>query len=108
MRPGATTSTFLENRASCGWAALFRICQAMTIAMTTVLPDPVAILEQRRSKLPPSEGTSMPALSDSGASVSQISVSAASNWQKKNRRFPNSSGSLQYSSSRLVTLVTPG
>ena len=57
VRPGATTSTFFENRASLGFAALFRICQAMTIAMTTVLPEPVAILEQRRSKGPPSDGT---------------------------------------------------
>ena len=80
----------------------------MTIAMTTVLPVPVAILAHRRRKPPPSPGTSMPTFSLSGASVSQMSVSAASSWQKKNRRLSCSSGSVQYSSRRLVMEVTPG
>ena len=47
--------------------------------MTMVLPEPVAILEQRRLKFPPSEGISMPTFADAGDSVSQIRVSMASN-----------------------------
>jgi len=63
------------------------------MAMTMVLPEPVAILEQRRGKLPPSPGMSMPTRSDAGASVSQIRVSMASSWQKKRRWFSRCSGS---------------
>src|SRR5579864_4028046 len=84
------------------------MCQAMTMAITIVLPDPVAIFEQIRRKLPPSEGISMPTRSDAGASVSQIRVSTASSWQKKNRRVSNSSGFRQCSSRRLVIPLTPG
>jgi hypothetical protein len=62
------------------------MCQAMTMAMTRVLPEPVAILAQRREKGPPSSGTSTPWRSPAGASASQIRVSTASSWQKKNRR----------------------
>ena len=80
----------------------------MTIAMTTVLPEPVAILEHSRRNSPPSDGMSMPTFSASGPSVSQMIVSAASNWQKKKRRDSNSSSSVQCSSSRFVMLVTPG
>ena len=83
-------------------------CQAITIAMTMVLPEPVAILQHCRANAPPSPGISMPTRSAAGASVSQISVSIASSWQKKKRRASNSSGSRQCSSSRLVMLVTPG
>ncbi len=54
--------------------------------MTMVLPEPVAILAQSRVNAPPSDGMSMPTFSAAGASVSQISVSMASSWQKKNRR----------------------
>ena len=80
----------------------------MTMAMTIVLPEPVAILAQRRWKSPPSEGIAMPSRFAAGASSSHISVSAASSWQKKNRRASNSSGSRQCSNNRLVTPVTPG
>ena len=38
---------------------------------------------------------STPTFSATGASASQISVSTASSWQKKNRRLANSSGSVQ-------------
>ena len=72
------------------------------------LAEPVAILAHRRLKSPPSEGMSMPTLSVAGASVSQISVSAASIWQKKNRRASNSSGFVQCSNSRFVIPETPG
>ena len=50
----------------------------------------------------------MPTFLASGPSVSQMIVSAASNWQKKKRRDSNSSISVQCSSSRFVMLVTPG
>ena len=81
----------------------------MTIAMTTVFPVPVAILAHRRRKAPPSPGTSIPTLSARGPfGQPDERLSAASSWQKKKRRFSNSSGSVQYSNSRLVIAVTPG
>ena len=45
------------------------------MAMTMVLPEPVAILEHSRLNSPPSLGMSTPTFSESGASISQISVS---------------------------------
>lgn len=102
------TSTFLEKRASCGLATLFRTCQAMTKAMTMVLPEPVAILQHWQMYSPPSPRISIPIRSVGAASVSQMSVSTASSWQKKKRRRSKFSGSVQCSSSRLVMLVTPG
>jgi hypothetical protein len=80
----------------------------MSIAMTSVLPDPVAILAQSRANGPPSPGTSMPCRSPADASVSQISVSTASSWQKKNRRSCQFSGSRQCWRSRWVVPVAPG
>ena len=56
------------------------------MVITMVLPVPVAIFEQSLVNGPPSPGMTMPCLSAGGASVNQISVSMASNWQKKNRR----------------------
>ena len=41
--PGVTTRNRLENSLFCGVAALLSVCQAMSIAITTVLPEPVAI-----------------------------------------------------------------
>ena len=72
------TSTFLANRASRGFVTLLRTCQAMTMAMTTVLPEPVAILAHSLLNAPPSDRVSMPTRSAAGASMSQMSVSAAS------------------------------
>ena len=46
--PGVTIRKVSQNRASCGLASLLRACQAMSIAMTTVLPEPVAILMAMR------------------------------------------------------------
>ena len=46
--PGVTMRKASPNRASCGLASLFSDCQAMSIAMTTVLPEPVAILNAIR------------------------------------------------------------
>ena len=74
--------------------------------MTMVFPEPVAIFAQRRGKSPPSLGMSIPWRSAGSASVSQISVSIASNWQKKNRRSLRSSGSRQCcSSARVIPVV---
>ena len=38
------------KRLSWGSASLLSVCQAMSIAMTTVLPEPVAILKARRGR----------------------------------------------------------
>ena len=42
--PGVTIRKVSEKRASCGLASLLSACQAISMAMTTVLPEPVAIL----------------------------------------------------------------
>jgi len=47
--------------------------------ITTVFPEPVAILEQIRLNSPPSEGISIPTFSAAGVSTSQMGVSMASN-----------------------------
>ena len=46
--PGVTTRNVSLKRLSWGLASLFSACQAMSMAMTTVLPDPVAILNAIR------------------------------------------------------------
>ena len=48
VMPGVTIRKVSEKRASCGLARLLRVCQAMSMAMTTVLPEPVAILNAVR------------------------------------------------------------
>ena len=48
--PGVTIRKVSEKRASCGLASLLSACQAMSIAMTTVLPVPVAILNAMRGR----------------------------------------------------------
>ena len=48
--PGVTIRKVSEKRASCGLASLFSVCQAMSMAMTTVLPEPVAILKAMRGR----------------------------------------------------------
>ena len=48
--PGVTMRKASEKRASWGLASLFKVCQAMSIAMTTVFPEPVAILNAVRGK----------------------------------------------------------
>lgn len=98
----------LEKRLSWGFVTLFRTCQAMSIAITTVLPEPVAIFEQSLRKGPRSPRISMPCREAAGASMSQISVSIASSWQKKNRRSSQPSRSRQCRRSRSVIPVMPG
>ena len=48
--PGVTIRKVSEKRASCGLASLLSACQAMSMAMTTVLPEPVAILNAMRGR----------------------------------------------------------
>ena len=48
--PGETSRKASEKRASCGLAALFSVCQAISIAMTTVFPVPVAIFRATRNR----------------------------------------------------------
>ena len=48
--PGVTIRNVSEKRASCGLASLLSACQAMSMAMTTVLPEPVAILKAMRGR----------------------------------------------------------
>ena len=52
MIPGVTTRNRSLNRRSCGLAALLSACQAMSIAIRTVLPEPVAILNANRGRPP--------------------------------------------------------
>ena len=46
--PGVTTRNVSLKRLSWGLSNLLSACQAMSIAMTTVLPEPVAILKAMR------------------------------------------------------------
>ena len=66
VMPGVTTRNVSEKRASCVLASLFSACQAISIAMTTVLPAPVAILQRHPRK--------SPGLSASLASRSSFSI----------------------------------
>ncbi|MCS5693945.1 hypothetical protein NZK33_18460 [Cyanobium sp. FGCU-6] len=73
-----------------GWRAALMVCQAISIAITVVLPAPVASFKAIRNRsglasslaLSSFSRMSLPRLPISGAtSVSQIAVSAASIWQ---------------------------
>ena len=96
--PGATIRNPRENCLEVGDRTALTVCQAISMAMTVVLPAPVAIFIARRS----SSG-----LADSFArlmfcqkrslerclratSVSQMTVSMASTWQKNGRMPWNS------------------
>ena len=84
------------------------------MAMTVVLPAPVASLKPKRSSsglaswLAASSLSrrSFPVLVRGATSVIQMRVSTASTWQKKGRR-PSQSFRLQCLSSRTVCGVTP-
>ena len=47
--PGVTTRKRFANQASRGLTALFNVCQAMSIAITTVFPDPAIFSATRGS-----------------------------------------------------------
>ena len=86
VRPGATTR---KPRVKCllaGWRTALTVCQAINMAMTVVLPAPVASFSARRinsglaSLLALAKWSSnrFPPLKCGATSVSQIAVSTAS------------------------------
>ena len=68
VMPGVTIRKVSEKRPSCGLACLLSVCQAISMAMTTVLPAPVAIFIATRLS---------PGFDDSLASRSQFSIQLA-------------------------------
>ena len=48
--PGVTTKNRLAKRASLGVITLLTVCQAINMAITTVLPVPVAIFNPTRGR----------------------------------------------------------
>ena len=90
--PGVTTRKRFVKRESLGDWTRFSVCQAMSIAITTVLPEPVAIFSAIR-------GRPLLWISFSGSSrwrqsvkpwrpatsARKIAVSAASRWQNSTR-----------------------
>ena len=97
VRPGVTTRNPRVNRRLPGRRTALTVCHAMSMAMTVVLPAPVASLSASRAR--PGFACALaaarwsrkrrPSLPRPGAtSVSQIAVSAASTWQKKGRMSP--------------------
>ena len=95
VMPGVTTRKPREKRLLLGWRAALTVCQAISIAMTVVLPAPVASFSARRSSsglacgvgaldvVPEFAAARRPCFG--ATSVSQIAVSTASIWQKKGR-----------------------
>ncbi len=109
--PGVTTRKRLVNRASRGLCTLFSVCQATSIAITTVLPAPVAIFRATRGRpelcwelCSASRGRQSVKPSRPATSARKIAVSAASRWQ--NRTRSSRVGSAQCSSSLRVVGVT--
>ena len=94
--PGVTTRNPRVNRLLVGRRTALIVCQAISIAMTVVFPDPVAIFSARRESsglasllaLASRSRTALSRFPDFGAtSESQITVSTASTWQKKGRKL---------------------
>jgi len=87
VRPGVATRKPRVNRLLPGWRTALIVCQAMIIAMTVVLPAPVASFRARRinSGFAPLLASArcsrnrLPVFPNCGAtSVSQMAVSTAS------------------------------
>ena len=96
--PGATTRKPRVKRLLVGCRTALTVCHAIIIAITVVLPAPVAIFRARRvnsglaSRLALARWFRMlrPVLPRLGAtSVSHITVSTASTWQKNGRMSLN-------------------
>ena len=119
--PGVTIRKFLVNCRRCGCRTALTVCQAISMAITVVLPAPVAIFSARRNSsglacsLAPAMWRRMtsysrrrlvPADIRPATSVSHITVSAASTWQKKGR-YPANWWLRQCCSSRAVSGDTP-
>ena len=114
VMPGVTTRKLRVKRVLWGRRTAFTVCQAMSIAITAVLPAPVASFRATRER--PGFAASLassiwfrnprPRLPRPGAtSVSQMAVSTASTWQK-NGRMPLNGWCRQCFSSRAVSGVT--
>ena len=114
VMPGVATRKPRVKRGLFGRRTAFTVCQAMSMAITVVLPAPVASFSARR--LRPGFACSLAACrwsrklrawrpSFGATSISQITVSAASTWQKKGR-MPANGWCRQCLSSRAVSGVT--
>ncbi len=97
VTPGVTTRNPRVNRELPGRRTALMVCQATTIAMTVVLPAPVASF--RASRASPGFASSLACSRSSrifrssrpscgATSVSQMTVSTASTWQKNGRMSP--------------------
>lgn len=110
VMPGVTIKNARVNFLLCGCRTALTVCQAMSIAMTVVLPEPVASLSASRDsgEWPASRALSrysrnrFPSRTFGATSLNQMMVSTASIWQK-NGRGPWKSCSRQYSKSRAVS-----
>ena len=115
VRPGVTTRKPRVNLRLLGCRTALMVCHAMIMAITVVLPAPVASFNAMRSRsglaslltsanlsrILRSAGLSLGATSDS-----QITVSTASTWQKNGRKLLNLC-CRQCNSSLAVSGVTP-
>ena len=106
VRFGQTTNAADGNRSSLGIWPLLQNAQAMSIAITTVLPDPVAILQpirvsggrrgssgasiSRARSSSEKRGTKLVRLPPMRISARYMMVSTASIWQKNSRRLRSS------------------
>jgi hypothetical protein len=93
VRPGAQTRNPRANCLLPGRRTAFTVCHAMIIAITVVLPAPVASFSASRfssglaSRLAEARCSrnALPCLTPGATSVSQMAVSMASTWQKNGR-----------------------
>ena len=93
VRPGAQIKKPRVKFLLVGLRTALMVCQAINMAMTVVLPAPVASFKARRISsglasllaLARWSSSSWPPLLCGATSVSQMAVSAASTWQKKGR-----------------------
>ena len=113
VMPGVTTRKPRVKRRLWGRRTALTVCQAISIAMTVVLPAPVASLRASRGRSGLASSLALarwsrklrPARAPGATSVSQMAVSAASTWQKKGR-MPLKWWRRQCRSSRAVSGVT--
>ena len=113
MIPGVTIRKVSEKRASCGLASLLSVCQAMSIAITTVLPEPVAILKRHAGQIRGWRARSASRISFS-IQVSPYFVGDLGDVDGRLQRFDlaeeelcSRSGLVQYASRRAVVGVVP-
>ena len=94
VMPGVTIRKPLVKRPLWGWRTALIVCQAISMAITVVLPAPVASLRAMRDNSGLASRFTAAncwlisfalARALGATSVSQMMVSAASTWQKKGR-----------------------